>query len=278
MGACAGGEPGAAGVCVFLNAWELVAGDLIAVRLQKGLAGAGAVVFVVSAESVGRGWVNEEFAAAVTAAAAGRQRLIPVLAGEVALPPLVASRLHVDFRYVTARRRRWCCRTGSRLAALPSWSIRCRRLRVKQVHDTPIPLGQPRAQRPDGLPSPARHAAGRARPGRRGKRLMTTSMPIQSGTRTNVRDTRRTGLHSCLTGGVCPGVSNTLRKHRPTRRTRRHPNRTTIEHALPPPNLAVLKSGSKREMGRARLRFIGDLQSELPDPVFRSVRNGRDVR
>ena len=88
------------GVRVFLDAWELVAGDLIAVRLQDGLAAAGAVVFVVSPESVGRGWVNEEFAAAVAAAAAGRQRLIPVLLGEVALPPLVAARLYVDFRQV----------------------------------------------------------------------------------------------------------------------------------------------------------------------------------
>jgi TIR domain/CHAT domain/AAA ATPase domain len=87
------------GLRVFLDAWELVAGDLIAVRLQEGLAAAGVVVFVVSAESVGRGWVNEEFAAAVAAAAVGRQRLIPVLAGEVALPPLVASRLYIDFRY-----------------------------------------------------------------------------------------------------------------------------------------------------------------------------------
>ncbi len=80
------------GVRVFLDAWELVAGDLIAVRLQTGLAAAGAVVFVVTADSVGRGWINEEFAAAVAAAASGRQRLIPVLAGEVVLPPLVASR------------------------------------------------------------------------------------------------------------------------------------------------------------------------------------------
>ncbi len=88
------------GVHVFLDAWELVAGDLIAVRLQEGLAEAGAVVFVVSPASVGRGWVNEEFAAAVAGAAAGRQRLIPVLLGEVGLPPLVAARLYVDFRHL----------------------------------------------------------------------------------------------------------------------------------------------------------------------------------
>ena len=88
------------GVRVFLDVWELVAGDLIAVRLQDGLAKAGAVVFVVSPESVGRGWVDEEFGAAVAGAAAGRQRLIPVLLGEVALPPLVAARVYVDFRQV----------------------------------------------------------------------------------------------------------------------------------------------------------------------------------
>ena len=86
------------GLRVFLDAWESVAGDLIAVRLQEGLAAAGAVVFVVSAESVGRGWFNKEFAAAA-ATTAGRGKLIPVLAGELAPPPLVASQVHVDFRY-----------------------------------------------------------------------------------------------------------------------------------------------------------------------------------
>jgi tetratricopeptide (TPR) repeat protein len=86
------------GVHVFLDAWELVGGDLIAARLQDGLAKAGSVVFVVSPNSVRRGWVGEEFAAAVAVAAMGRGRLIPVLLGEVELPPFVASRLYVDFR------------------------------------------------------------------------------------------------------------------------------------------------------------------------------------
>ena len=39
---------------VFLDDWELVPGDLLAVKLQEGLAAADAVVFVVSAQSVGR--------------------------------------------------------------------------------------------------------------------------------------------------------------------------------------------------------------------------------
>jgi len=83
---------------VFLDDWELVPGDLLAVRLQEGLAAADAVVFVVSAQSVGRGWVNEEFAAAIAKAAAGQRRLIPVICGDVALPEFVASRFYIDFR------------------------------------------------------------------------------------------------------------------------------------------------------------------------------------
>jgi len=83
---------------VFLDAWELVPGDLLAVKLQEGLAAADAVVFVVSVQSVGRGWTNEEFAAAIAKAAAGQRRLIPVIYGDVALPEFVASRFYIDFR------------------------------------------------------------------------------------------------------------------------------------------------------------------------------------
>jgi tetratricopeptide (TPR) repeat protein len=83
---------------VFLDVWELVGGDLLAVKLQEGLAAADAVVFVVSANSAGRGWTNEEFAAAIAKAAAGQGRLIPVIYGDVALPEFVASRSYIDFR------------------------------------------------------------------------------------------------------------------------------------------------------------------------------------
>jgi hypothetical protein len=83
---------------VFLDDWELVPGDLLAVKLQEALAASDAVVFVVSAQSVDRGWVNEEFAAAIAKAAAGQRRLIPVIYGDVALPEFVASRFYIDFR------------------------------------------------------------------------------------------------------------------------------------------------------------------------------------
>ena len=81
------------GLHVFLDAWELVAGDLIAVRLQKGLAAAGVVVFVVSAESVDRGWGQRGIRCG--RGGRGRERAAATDPGdaaeEVALPPLVAS-------------------------------------------------------------------------------------------------------------------------------------------------------------------------------------------
>ncbi|MFF4017901.1 TIR domain-containing protein, partial [Streptomyces sp. NPDC001843] len=90
------------GLDVWLDQWEVAGGDLVASRLQDGLAKAGAVVAVVSRHWMDSGWCGEEFAAAVTAAVERGQRLIPVLLGEVALPPFLASRLHVDFRHVAS--------------------------------------------------------------------------------------------------------------------------------------------------------------------------------
>ena len=79
-----------------------MSGDLLAARLQRGLARANCVVLVVSANSLGRGWVEEEYAAAVAGVVAGTLRLIPALLGDVPLSPFVASRLWVDFRAVTS--------------------------------------------------------------------------------------------------------------------------------------------------------------------------------
>ncbi|MGA5040291.1 tetratricopeptide repeat protein [Streptomyces capoamus] len=90
------------GLDVWLDQWEVAGGDLVAARLQDGLAKAGAVVTVVSRHWMESGWCGEEFNSAVTAAVERRQRVIPVLLGEVALPPFLASRLRVDFRHVAS--------------------------------------------------------------------------------------------------------------------------------------------------------------------------------
>ncbi|MEU6378561.1 tetratricopeptide repeat protein [Streptomyces sp. NPDC046909] len=88
---------------VWLDAWEMAAGQRVAARLQDGLTRADAVVAVVTPRWIASEWCGEEFAAAITASADGRQRLIPVLWGDVAtVPPFIASRLYVDFRTVAA--------------------------------------------------------------------------------------------------------------------------------------------------------------------------------
>src|SRR4051812_20803135 len=90
------------GLKVWQDRDELVRGDLLAQRVQDGLAKGRAGALVGSAKASGRGWVEEEFAAAVAGVVTGTQRLIPVLLGDVPLPPFVASRLYVDFRAVTS--------------------------------------------------------------------------------------------------------------------------------------------------------------------------------
>ncbi|QEV68785.1 tetratricopeptide repeat protein [Streptomyces chartreusis] len=90
------------GLTVWLDQWELVGGQRLASRLQDGLARAGAVVTVVSRPWVESGWCGEEFDAAVAAAVRRGQRLIPILVGEAELPPFIASRLYIDFRYVAS--------------------------------------------------------------------------------------------------------------------------------------------------------------------------------
>ncbi|MFJ4242406.1 TIR domain-containing protein, partial [Streptomyces iakyrus] len=90
------------GLDVWLDQWEVAGGDLVASRLQDGLAKAGAVVAVVSRHWMDSVWCREEYAAAVTAAVERGQRLIPALLREVTLPPFLASRLHVDFRHMAS--------------------------------------------------------------------------------------------------------------------------------------------------------------------------------
>ncbi|MGH3914254.1 MAG: toll/interleukin-1 receptor domain-containing protein, partial [Pseudonocardiaceae bacterium] len=91
-----------AGRDVFFDRWEVVGGSRLSERLQQGLASSNVVVLVVSRAAVGKSWWQEEFAAAMAAAVAGVQRLIPVVLDDVPLPPFVAGRVWVDFRHLDA--------------------------------------------------------------------------------------------------------------------------------------------------------------------------------
>ena len=90
----------ACGLEVFFDEWDIAAGARLSQRLQEGLASSRAVVLVVSAAAVKTERWQEEFAAAMAAVTAQRQRLVPVLLDEVGLPPFVAARQCADFRHV----------------------------------------------------------------------------------------------------------------------------------------------------------------------------------
>jgi TIR domain/CHAT domain len=89
-----------AGLEVFPDAWEITPGDVVVHQLERGLLNSRNGVLVVSPASVPRPWVQQEYAVMVNRAVEGSQRLIPVLLGDVQVPPFAATRLWVDFRDV----------------------------------------------------------------------------------------------------------------------------------------------------------------------------------
>jgi hypothetical protein len=86
-----------AGLEVFFDEWDILAGDIIGLRREEGLRTATAGIVVLSPNSVRPAWVNEEYFALLERATGGQHRLIPVLLGEVELPPFVKSRKYIDF-------------------------------------------------------------------------------------------------------------------------------------------------------------------------------------
>jgi TIR domain len=86
------------GIHTFFDLWEISPGDVLVHRLEAGLRTSRNGILVVSPASVARPWVQQEYAVMVGQAVAGTQRLIPVLLGDVELPPFAASRVWVDFR------------------------------------------------------------------------------------------------------------------------------------------------------------------------------------
>ncbi|HEY6539302.1 MAG TPA: TIR domain-containing protein, partial [Ktedonobacteraceae bacterium] len=88
-----------AGLEVFYDEWEIAPGDVLVHRLDEGIRTSRSGILVVSSVSLSRPWVMEEYAAMITRAVAGQQRLIPVLLGDAELPPFLAARVWVDFRH-----------------------------------------------------------------------------------------------------------------------------------------------------------------------------------
>ncbi|MFE7595570.1 SAV_2336 N-terminal domain-related protein [Streptomyces sp. NPDC057494] len=84
------------GLRVWLDRWELSAGQDVTTGLRDGLAKADAMVAVVSPGWLASEWARREFEAAT---ADGRTRVIPVLRGEMTrIPTFIGERKYLDFR------------------------------------------------------------------------------------------------------------------------------------------------------------------------------------
>jgi tetratricopeptide (TPR) repeat protein len=86
------------GIDLFYDEWEIGAGDVLVHKLDQGILTTRNGVIVVSPTALSRPWVQEEYAAMMTRAVAGQQRVIPVLLKDAELPPFLAARVYVDFR------------------------------------------------------------------------------------------------------------------------------------------------------------------------------------
>jgi hypothetical protein len=84
---------------VFLDHWQLAAGDLLRDRLAASIGKAGALVLLVSKASLASHWVEAEIALAVKRAEADpRFRIVPVLLDDVPLPEYLGDIVYVDWR------------------------------------------------------------------------------------------------------------------------------------------------------------------------------------
>lgn len=85
------------GLNIFYDGWELIPGDVFVTKIDEGLAGSRTGLLVVSPRSLAYPWVDEQYAAILTATVRRKGRLIPILLGEARLPPMLATRHAIDF-------------------------------------------------------------------------------------------------------------------------------------------------------------------------------------
>jgi|GEM_PF-2275377 len=86
------------GLEVWFDEWRIGRGDVLVHELDAGILNSLSGVIVVAEAAMNRLWVLEEYAAMMKRAVKGKQRVIPVLVGTAEMPPLLASRLYIDFR------------------------------------------------------------------------------------------------------------------------------------------------------------------------------------
>jgi tetratricopeptide (TPR) repeat protein len=86
------------GFPVFLDRWDIAAGENIVQHLNAGLQGATAGLIVFGRSTAESAWVEAEMSILVGRELEGKVTLIPVLRGDVALPALLSHKSSADFR------------------------------------------------------------------------------------------------------------------------------------------------------------------------------------
>lgn len=86
------------GIRVFFEEWSVLPGEVIMHRLDAAISEVANAVLVVSPAAAASPRALEEYAALATAGAERNLRFIPVLIGDVSLPPFAANRVWRDFR------------------------------------------------------------------------------------------------------------------------------------------------------------------------------------
>lgn len=91
------------GLEVFFDEWSLLPGDVIVPRLDTAIRESANGIAIISPASSASPRALEEYAALARASADRDLRFIPVLIGDVALPPFALNRVWRDFRNVSER-------------------------------------------------------------------------------------------------------------------------------------------------------------------------------
>jgi HJR/Mrr/RecB family endonuclease len=88
-----------AGVPTWVDSWELAVGDSLASRIHEALDASDTLVVLLSPNSVGSRWIQNEWHTALTREVEQRSiHVIPVLVEDCELPPFFSNRLYFDLR------------------------------------------------------------------------------------------------------------------------------------------------------------------------------------
>ncbi len=91
------------GVRVYFDEWDLMPGTVAVHELDEAIRRSGSAIQVLSPVALAKPWVREEYAALLQQSVERGLRFIPIIYGEVEIPPFAANRVSLDFRKASGR-------------------------------------------------------------------------------------------------------------------------------------------------------------------------------